>query len=60
MKQKSIKHQKCTFAEKTWMFDPDATQIRFTPTETSGSFLAREEEASNLNEIWWTSWIDFS
>ncbi len=60
MQQKSIKQQKCTFAEKTWMFDPDTTQIRFKPTETSGTFLAREEEATNLNEIWWTSWIAFS
>ncbi len=31
---------KYTFAEKTWMFDPDATQTQFTPTETSGTFLA--------------------
>ncbi len=60
IKQKSIKQKKCTFAEKTWMFDPDATQIQFTPTETSGTFLAREREATDFNEIWWITWIDFN
>ncbi len=42
------------------MLGPDATQIRFTPTETSGTFLALEGEATDFSGIWWLTWIDFS